>query len=391
MTKLRIALITETYPPEINGVAVTLHHLVKGMLARGHALHVVRPRQSRGDTAKSHGEYRETLVHGVAIPRYDALKLGLPAAARLRELWRHDPPHIVHVATEGPLGASAVKAALAADIPVSTDFHTNFHAYAQHYGVRWLERPVLHYLRRLHNKARCTMVPTHELQRELAGFGFENLAVVARGVDTQLFNPGRRDASLRRSWGAAPEDPVVLFVSRIAPEKNLPLLMETYSSMRLADPRTRLVVVGDGPALGRLRARHPNAVYTGMRVGEALAAHYASADIFLYPSVTETYGNVTLEAMASGLAVVAYDYAAAAVHIRSGANGITAPFGDAAQLIHRATRLVCDRARIAQFGHNARITTEAIDWADVVADFESAPAVPAAPAGIPASSTRAAR
>lgn len=372
MTKLRIALITETYPPEINGVAVTLHHLVTGMMKRGHSVHVIRPRQSRADTAKSAPDYRETLVRGFAIPRYDALKLGLPAAGRLRELWHRDPPDIVHVATEGPLGASAVKAALAAGIPVSTDFHTNFHAYAGHYGIRWLERPVLHYLRRLHNKAFCTMVPTHELKRQLAGFGFENLLVVARGVDTRLFHPAKRDASLRHSWGAAPEDSVVLFVSRIAPEKNLPLLMQAHAAIRRSNPRARLVIVGDGPARARLQARHPDAVYAGMRIGEDLAAHYASADIFVYPSVTETYGNVTLEALASGLAVVAYDYAAAAAHIRSGKNGLTAPFDDARQFVHRATQLVRDRECIAQFGHNARITAEAIDWSDVVSDFESA-------------------
>jgi glycosyltransferase involved in cell wall biosynthesis len=203
MTTLRIALITETYPPEINGVAVTLRHLVAGMLKGGHSVHVIRPRQSRTDAPSEAPGYRETLVRGIAIPRYDALKLGLPAAGQLRELWHHDPPDIVHVATEGPLGASAIKAALSAGIPVSTDFHTNFHAYARHYGLRWLERPVLRYLRRLHNRTLCTMVPTHELKRELAGFGFDNLRVVARGVDTRLFHPDKRDTGLRRSWGAA--------------------------------------------------------------------------------------------------------------------------------------------------------------------------------------------
>ncbi|MGE5525994.1 MAG: glycosyltransferase family 4 protein [Rhodospirillaceae bacterium] len=372
MTTLRIALITETYPPEINGVAVTLRHLVHGMLKRGHSVHVVRPRQSRIDTPRESPGYRETLVRGIAIPRYDALKLGLPAAGQLRALWRRDPPDIVHVATEGPLGASAVKAALSAGIPVSTDFHTNFHAYARHYGVRWLEQPVLRYLRRLHNRTLCTMVPTHELARELAGFGFDNLRVVARGVDTRLFHPDKRDAALRRSWGAAPEDPIVLFVSRMAPEKNLPLLMKTFAAMHRVDPRARLVVVGDGPARARLKARHPDAIYTGMLVGEELAAHYASADIFLYPSVTETYGNVTLEALASGLAVVAYDYAAAAVHIRDGQNGITAPFDDDRQFIHRATQLVRDPARLPELRRNARATADRIDWADIVSGFESA-------------------
>lgn len=372
MAPLRIALVTETYPPEINGVAVTLQQLVSGMLDRGHALHIVRPRQFQGELPKQHGEYRETLVPGIAMPRYDALKLGLPARRRLRRSWAAERPDIVHVATEGPLGASACAAARDLGIPVSTDFHTNFHAYARHYGVRWLERPVLDYLRRLHNRTLCTMVPTHELRRELEGHGFRNLMVVARGVNTRLFNPGRRDEALRRSWGAAPQDPVALFVSRIAPEKNLPLLMHTYAALRDAHPAARLVVVGDGPARAKLQRRHPDAIYTGMRTGEELAAHYACADIFLYPSITETYGNVTLEALASGLAVVAYDYAAAAVHIRSGENGLTVPFDDAGQFVRTAASLVRDRALIARLGHNARNTAEKIDWADVVSGFESA-------------------
>lgn len=372
MTSMRIALVTETYPPEINGVAVTLRHLVTGMLRRGHAVHVIRPRQYDGEAPRHESHYRETLVRGIAIPRYDAVKIGMPAGRRMREQWSRERPDIVHVATEGPLGGSAVTAALALGIPVSTDFHTNFHAYTRHYGVRWLEGPVLNYLRRLHNRTACTMVPTEELQSQLAGRGFENLMVVARGVDTQLFHPARRDARLRRTWRVGPEDPVALFVSRLAPEKNLPLLMEAYSAMRVVHPRARLVVVGDGPARARLQARHPDAIYAGMRTGEDLAAHYASADIFLYPSVTETYGNVTLEALASGLAVVAYDYAAAAVHMRSGENGFTAPIDDTGQFIRAAVSLVLDRARIAQFGHNARTTAEAIDWSDVVSEFESA-------------------
>ena len=369
---LRIAMVTETYPPEVNGVAVTLRHLVAGLLRRGHRLQIVRPRQCPSDAPARRAGYEEVLVRGIALPRYDALKLGLPASALLRELWLRERPDIVHIVTEGPLGWSALAVARALALPVSTDFHTNFHAYTRHYGVGWLKQPVTAYLRRLHNKALCTMVPTAGLHSELAALGFENLMIVARGVDTRLFHPAKRDAGLRRSWGAAPDDPVALCVSRVAPEKNFPLVVEAYEAMRAANPRTRLVIVGDGPERARLQSRHRLPIYSGMRTGEDLAAHYASADIFLFPSITETYGNVTVEALASGLAVAAYDYAAAQVHIRSGTNGLTARFDDSAEFVRLAVELVAEPARRMALGLNGRATAEALDWADIVSEFESA-------------------
>lgn len=369
---LKLALVTETWPPEINGVAITLRHLVRGLRERGHAVHLVRPRQQAHEIPAHQPGWRETLVRGLAIPRYDALKLGLPARGQLRELWRSERPDVVHVATEGPLGWSAVNAARDLGLPVTTDFHTNFHSYTRHYGIGWLERPVVAYLRRLHNRTRCTMVPTEELGTELAALGLQNLLVVARGVDTRLFDPARRDLALRRSWGAQPEDPVALFVSRIAPEKNLPLLMETFAALRAADPRTRLVVVGDGPARALLQRRYPAAIYTGARVDEDLATQYASADLFLYPSTSETFGNVTLEAMASGLAVLAYDYAAARMHIRSGVNGLTVPVDDRNAFIHGALTLAREPALRGRLGAAARAAMLTIDWRDIVLEFERA-------------------
>ena len=370
--RLRVAMVTETYPPEINGVAVTMAHLVSGLCRRGHEIQIVRPRQMRNETPARRPGCEEVLVPGVPIPRYDALKLGLPAKRTLRALWSRERPDIVHVVTEGPLGGSALTAARELGLPVSTDFHTNFHAYTGHYGVGWLKKPVTAYLRRFHNRALCTMVPTPGLREELAALGFENLAIVARGVDTRLFSPARRSAALREAWGAAPADVVALSVGRVAPEKNLPLVMETYEAMRRARPGTRLVVVGDGPVRRRLQSSHPLPIFAGMRTGEDLAAHYASADVFLFPSVTETYGNVTIEALASGLAVVAYDHAAAAVHIRSGENGLTAPFGDRARFIRLAVDLLDRPAEIVRLGSSARTTAESIDWADVVSEFEDA-------------------
>jgi glycosyltransferase involved in cell wall biosynthesis len=195
---------------------------------------------------------------------------------------------------------------------------------------------------------------------------------VARGVDTAQFSPRRRSAQLRASWGAQPGDLVALYVGRIAPEKNLPLVIGAFEAMKRANPRMRLVLVGDGPERAPLQARHPEHVFAGMRLNVDLAAHYASADVFLFPSTSETYGNVTIEAMASGLAVIAYDYAAAAEHIRHGSNGLLAPLHAAEEFTRLAAGLATDPGCVAHLGANARVATEKLDWAWIVSEFERA-------------------
>ncbi len=387
---LRVAIVTETYPPEVNGVAMTIGRMVAGLQIRSHQVQLVRPRQSREDSPASLPGLEEVLKPGMAIPRYDMLKLGLPAKQALTRLWSVRRPDIVHIVTEGPLGWSALAAALKLKIPVSSDFHTNFHSYSKHYGIGWLKRPIAAYLRKFHNRTLCTMVPTESMRGELEELGMKNLRVVSRGVDTALFAPKHRSAQLRGSWGAGSHDPVALYVGRLAPEKNLPLVLSAFDAMRQANPRLKLVLVGDGPERPALQARYPNHVFAGMRIGRDLAAHFASGDIFLFPSTTETYGNVTMEAMASGLAVVAYDYAAAAEHVRHGTSGLLARFDDAAEFTRLAVGLANDRERVMRLGAHARAVTEKLDWSWIVGEFErallelSASGYPHEPAGLPA-------
>lgn len=370
--RLRVAMVTETYPPEINGVAMTMGRIVSGLQARGHTVQLIRPRQHAGDQPAAEPRFEEVLQRGVPIPRYDALKLGLPAKQALLRLWATRRPDIVHIVTEGPLGWSALAAASKLKLPVATDFHTNFHSYSAHYGVGWLKTPITAYLRKFHNKALRTLVPTASLEQELHALGFRNLQVVARGVDTALFNPAQRSPALRQQWGARENDLVALYVGRLAPEKNLPLVMRAYAEMRKTQPWMRLVIVGDGPERSRLERENPGLIFAGMRTGGDLAAHYASADVFLFPSMTETYGNVTVEAMASGLAVVAYDYAAAQQHIRHAVNGVLAPFGAADEFVGIAAALAGDAARARLLGERARATTGKLDWSCIVAEFEQA-------------------
>ena len=364
-------MVTETYPPEVNGVAITVGCMIDGLRQRQHQIHVIRPRQYAQDCAARESGYEETLVAGMPIPGYPGLKSGLPAKGKLLRLWQKQRPDIVHIATEGPLGWSACSAARKLGIPVSTDFHTNFHNYSQHYGVGWLNKPIAAYLRYFHNKADCTMVPTSSLQRELAQTGYKNVLVVSRGVNAELFHPAKRNVELRQQWGATDDTPVVILVSRLAPEKNLPTVIQAFEQMRAARPAARLVMVGDGPARAALEKQHPHVIFAGMRTGDDLAAHYASGDIFLYPSLTETYGNVTVEAMASGLAVLAYEYAAAHQHIRHDVNGLLAPFDDTSSFVGQAAALITNPDRIQRLRTQARQTVATLTWGHIAEQLES--------------------
>lgn len=369
---LRVAVVTETYPPEINGVARTLQLMVEGLLSRGHSVELTRPRQAADATAS--GTDRTgldiRLTAGMPLPGYPGLQLGWSRPATLARAWRMHPPDIVHIVTEGPLGWAALIAARRLRLPISSDFHTNFHSYTRHYGIGSLDGVFAWALRQLHNRCDCTIVPTGEMRRDLAALDFERLAIVGRGMDTALFSPERRCHDLRSNWGCDAEEPVVLFVSRLAAEKNVPLFLQAARAMREEDSRIRIVVVGDGPEGPALRQANPDVYFAGMRTGEDLAAHYASADVFLFPSITETFGNVTLEAMASGLAVLAYDYAAARECMVDGKNGVLAPFDDAEVFINKARWMARSQHCLPLLRQKARETTARLSWEHVFDDLE---------------------
>lgn len=371
---MKLALVTETYPPEVNGVAMTLSRLVGGLRARGHEVQVVRPRQlgEVTDGASKSGDEREDfLVPGIAIPFYAALRIGLPVVGCLEERWRVWRPDVVHVATEGPLGLAALAAAARVGRPVTSSFHTNFHAYGGHYGVPALRDATLAYLGWFHNRTRLTLAPTRQMVAELAAARFRGLGVMARGVDTTLFDPAKRSEALRATWGVGPDDPVALYVGRIAAEKNLDVAVQAFLRLRASKPRAKFVLVGDGPAREALAKVHPEFHYAGMRRGDELAAHYASGDVFLFASVTETFGNVVTEALASGLVTVSYDYAATHEHVRDGENGYAAAYAGAEAFYASAERALAERARWPEVRAAARLTALALTWDAVVSRFEA--------------------
>ncbi|NII10183.1 glycosyltransferase family 1 protein [Oleiagrimonas sp. C23AA] len=383
---MRIGIVTETYPPEVNGVALTVHSLAEGLAARGHLIDLIRPRQS-GEAARDDAD--ELRVPGMGIPRYPGLRFGLPAARRLRQRWRQQRPDVLYIATEGPLGGSALRAAQRLKLPAASGFHTRFDHYARHYGLGWLTPLVQARLRRFHRQARATLVPTQALAAELEALGIERVKLLHRAVDTELFHPGRRDSDLRRTWGVDETTPVVLYVGRIAPEKHLDLAVKAFRAMQKARPEARFVWVGDGPSRAELEAAHADFIFTGIQRGEALARHYASADLFVFPSRSETFGNVVLEALASALPCVAFDDGAAREHLRDAINGRRVPDGDDAAFIAAATDLV--QTLDAPLRQRARDSVAHLHPERVIDDFEHLLMDMAAPAPVQRTTSLAAK
>lgn len=368
---LHITLVSETFPPEINGVANTLGRLSEGLRQRGHRVELVRPRQR--DDAPGQTDTDQLLCRGWPLPGYPGLQWGQVSMHKLLRRWRRDRPDVLYIATEGPLGLSALRAARRLGIAVVSGFHTNFQQYSSQYGLGLLARALTHYLRWFHHRTHSTLVPSPSQCQALERRGFERLALLSRGVDSCLFNPARRNAALREQWGLGNDDIALLYVGRLAAEKNLGMLGRSLKVLQEKYPqrRMRLVIVGDGPQWATLQEQLPDAVFCGPQRGAALADHYACGDIFLFPSLTETFGNVVLEALASGLGVVAYDEAGAAQHIRHGHNGALAMPGDAEGFIDAACWLLEDRETLRRVRLNARQHASRQGWQAIIEQFEA--------------------
>jgi len=370
---MKLALVTETFPPEVNGVSMTLGRLAEGLSLRGFEVQVLRPTQKgeRKHLDRLGGGLSEFLVAGIPLPGYDGLRMGQPSAYRLLREWSRNPPDIIHVATEGPLGLTALWAASMLRIPASSTYHTNFHQYTGHYNIGLIRDFILVFLRIAHNSCGCTLAPTRQMANELKSLGFKNMGVLSRGVDTALFSPERRDPQLRSEWGAKENECVFTYVGRVASEKNIDLAVQSYLLAREKRLNILMVIVGDGPEKKRLERLYPDIVFAGMRKGEDLARHYASSDVFLFPSVTETFGNVVTEAMSSGLAVVAYDYAAGRELIETGVNGYLVPFGESEEFQSQTVKLMNLKLdELAKIRDAARETALNVSWSRVVEDFQ---------------------
>ncbi len=358
---MRVEIVTDTFAPDVNGVAMTLGRLSQLLKEQGHYVHVIH-------TTKT-DKKGQTYVEGVAFPGYPEVKIGLPQSIKLRTRWEKKQPDVIYVATESPLGISAIRVARELGIPAASGFHTNFQQYMDKYKLDQLQPLAMGYLKRVHDKASCTLVPSPDIAEQLKSAGFKDVYLMGRGVDTQLFNPKRRREKLRSSWGANPDDPVVMIVGRVAPEKNLDLGIETIEAMRQRSPNLQAVIVGDGPIKDKLSAQHSNIHFVGNQSGKDLAKHYASADFLLFPSETETFGNVLLEGMASGLVTLSYNYAASAQHVLHGVNGYHVTKGDNQAYIQQAIDLL-DISDFSALKKQALATSLDLSWKAIGRIFE---------------------
>jgi glycosyltransferase involved in cell wall biosynthesis len=363
---MRYAIVTETYPPEVNGVALTVQTKEHGLRARGHDVDVVRPLQWRGQRAEPH----ETLTRSAQIPRYPGMRFGFPSHRALRRLWTRRRPDAIYIATEGPLGWSAMRTARRLGIPVASGFHTRFDEYTRDYGVGFLQPLALRWMRNFHNASDATLVPTCELADFLNGERFTDVVHLPRAVDTARFDPARRRPGLRADWGVAGDGLAAIYLGRIAAEKNLPLAIRAFRELQRQRPDARFVWVGEGPELAGIRDANPDFIFCGLRRGEDLAAHFASADLFVFPSHSETFGNVTIEAMASGVATVAFRYGAAREHLRDGLHGAAIEGRDDEAFVAAVCRLGTDDAARREMGALAREAVRKLRPAQVSADFD---------------------
>lgn len=298
----RLAIFTDTWIPQVNGVSRTLARLVHECERRGIETLVVTPDDGSAFAAG--------VTRWPARPfwAYPQLAMATPSGSRARTALQQFQPTLVHVATPFGVGLSGRHAARTLGIPLVTSFHTHFTAYLRHYALQRLDAISWPFLRWFHNGGARTLVPTSIVARELAGQGFGGLRVWGRGIDAVRFSPAHRSSALRARIGCSDDCLLVGYVGRLAPEKGIDVAMAAMAPLLKAHPdRLRFVLVGDGPSEERLRvAAPPGVTFLGRQEGDALSAWYASMDVFVLPSTTETFGNVVLEAMASGVAVVSH-------------------------------------------------------------------------------------
>ncbi len=365
---MRLALITETYAPDINGVSMTLEHWCQGLAQRGVTIDLVRP----GSATPYLKGLNTWQAAGHPLPGYPDLRFGWCLPRRVKRFWAYQRPDVFYIATEGPLGLSALRYAKRHQIPVVAGFHTNFDQYLDAYSRLPLKPLAMKYLRWFHNQAHLTLTPSAEQQRALTRQGFERVKRLGRGVDTQLFTPQKRCQYFRARLGVGPEQLLVGYVGRLAKEKNLDLLLESFQAIQKDRPNARLLLVGDGPLRQQITKQFPQAICVGMQQGEALARYYANLDLFIFPSLTETYGNVVAEAMASGTPVLAYERAAAAELITHAMNGyLVSAYSDqpTRQFCTAARHLASDEHRLVVMGHLASQRMQTQSWGQINQSF----------------------
>ncbi|HTE44203.1 MAG TPA: glycosyltransferase family 1 protein [Gemmatimonadaceae bacterium] len=362
---LRIAIFTDTYPPQINGVARTLARAVDALRSRGHDVRVV--------TTDDPGAGDEPGVHrfaGRPFYAYPQLRIALPSARRVLDAFGPWRPDLVHLATPFGVGLAGRRVARRLGVACVSSYHTSLATYAQFYGLGAISGLSWRFLRWFHNSTKLTLAPTHAIANELRAHQFVNVGVWGRGVDTTEYHPSWRSDALRTSWGARGDSVVITYVGRLAKEKGLDVVLSAMRAVAAERNDVIYVVAGSGPYELECRKLAPDGtIFTGHVAGKQLSETYASSDLFVFASVTDTLGNVVQEAMASGLVVVAADVPQTREVLAEG--GVLFAPGDS-EALAGALRMIIDspssRARLAE---SAEAAARSRSWTAIFDQLET--------------------
>ena len=364
---LRVAIFSGNYNYVRDGANQALNRLVDYMLRQGAAVRVYSP-TTRTPAFEPKGDL--VSVPSLPIPGRSEYRIGVALPPRVRRDLKAFRPNIFHVASPEITGHRAVSLARRWDLPVVASVHTRFETYPRYYGWAFSEPLVLAILRRFYRRCDAIFAPSDSMAQLLRDQRMNyDVGIWTRGIDREIFNPGQRDMAWRRSLGIADDMPVIGFVGRLVMEKGLDVFSETIDRLARRQIRHQVLAIGDGPAREWFEQRLPNAIFTGFQHGADLGRSVASTDILFNPSVTETFGNVTLEALASGVPVVAYDYGAAREHVADGVHGRLVRLGDADAFVGAAAELGADPARRETMRRAARSAVAQLSPATVAHDL----------------------
>jgi glycosyltransferase involved in cell wall biosynthesis len=366
---LRIALFTGAYNHIADGVSLTLNRLVDFLGHKGAEVRVFAP--TIASPALAHAG-KLVAVRSIQAPGRPDYRVSLGLSSDAREVLTEFRPNLFHIATPDFLGVSALKTARRTGTTVVASYHTHFASYLDYYRLGALEPSTWKYLRWFYNRCRHVYVPTPSMLDVIRSHGISSdLKLWPRGVESDVFNPRHRSLEWRRERGIADDEAVVTFVSRLVTEKGLDVLTDVARGLAARNVRHRIVIVGDGPERESLGKALPHAIFEGHRKGANLAMAYASSDVFLFPSETETFGNVTLEAMSSGLPAVVADATGSNALVTDNVTGFLAPPRDSAAFLERVERLVADVDLRRQMGAAARRAAEGYEWSRVLGQIAS--------------------
>lgn len=357
---LRVSLFTGNYNTIPDGVSLTLNRWVRFLLEKEIPVLVFAPTGKEPQVAHA-GEV--VSVPSIPMPGRPEYRLTTGLLGRAQARLQAFKPTLIHMATPDFLGCRARRFSRANHIPLVASYHTHFVSYLKYYNLGLTETLAWTYLRWFYRHARHIYVPSPSIAEELARKGIVNhIRIWSRGVDVDLFSPAKRDLDWRQSQGIAPASPLITFVSRLVWEKDLQTVIETFNRLSAQLPEARILIVGDGPARQHLQRMVSDALFTGHLRGEALARAYASSDAFFFPSVTETFGNVTLEAMSSGLPAVVGNATGSRDLVEHGVNGFVLRPKEPAGFADHLCRLATQPDLRRKMGHASRQKALSYSW-----------------------------